>query len=94
MQFELKITPHDLKVILEEITSKRVVLTLKLKDTQEVIEDVTISDFDTRNNLITILSKISEHSYTRKVSYLEIECLEFQSFYDYKSCSAKKFNVE
>jgi hypothetical protein len=92
MQFEISITAHDLKVILLDITGKPLKLTLKLRDSEELVEDVRIRSFDTRSGLITLSS--TEDLLVQQILYLEIECLEFQSFYKYKGEAAKNFIVE
>jgi hypothetical protein len=92
MQFEITITAHDLKVILLDVTGKSLLLTLKLRNSEELIEDVTIRSFDTRSGLIALPS--SKDLLVEQILYLEIECLEFQSFYRYKGEAAKNFLVE
>jgi hypothetical protein len=92
MQFEITITAHDLKVILLDVTGKSLLLTLKLRNNEELIEDVTIRSFDTRSGLIALSS--SKDLLVEQILYLEIECLEFQSFYRYKGEAAKNFLVE
>jgi hypothetical protein len=93
MQFEITITAHDLKVILLDVTGKPLLLTLKMRDSEELIEDATIVSFDTRSGLVTLTSSTADLP-AEQILYLEIECLEFQSFYKYKGEAAKNFIVE
>jgi hypothetical protein len=93
MQFEITITSHDLKVILIDVTGKPLLLTLKLRNSEELIEEVTIQNFDSLSGLITLIGFPGD-SIIHEISYLEIECLEFQSFYKYKGEAAKNFYIE
>jgi hypothetical protein len=93
MQFEITITAHDLKVILLDITGKPLLLTVKVRDSEELVEDVSIRSFDAQSGLITLASS-TEGQRPQKILYLEIECLEFRSFYKYKGEAAKTFIIE
>jgi hypothetical protein len=93
MQFEINITSHDLKVILTDLAGKSVVVSVKVKDREDVIEGVNVLKFDREEGVLTICSSIAR-SKVETLSYMDIECLVFQSFYKYAGEAAINFNVE
>jgi hypothetical protein len=93
MQFEINITPHDLKSILIDVAGENYSLIIKLRGSEDLIEEVIISGFDMENGILT-LGKVNDSSFLLQISYLEVEAIEFESFYKYKGSASKVFTLE
>jgi hypothetical protein len=90
MQFETDITSDDLKVILTDLIGGPFLLSFKRRNTEELIEDVNVLEFDPQTGVVVVSSTAK----IDRFSYLDIERLKFRSFYGYGSLSARNFNVE
>jgi hypothetical protein len=92
-QFEIIITSHDLKTILMDVAGRSFLLALKVKNREEVIQDINVSEFNAQEGIVTVCSPKTP-SKRERISCLDIERLEFPSFYKYGGEAAKNFNVE
>jgi hypothetical protein len=93
MQFELDINVYDLKVILKNLADTGSVFNIKLKHKDESAQAFYVIDFHAEQGIVTIGIK-EDARFRQQFSYIEIEYLEFDFFYQYKGQSGKVLRIE